>query len=201
MVAPSGPPVTVRDAECLIVMNASSHTSTPPARWIHPISWHQASSSSSELGLTRAYVDLRLTVVLLGSGIGFGRVAQFQKPRLIYDGICNLCVTAVTLLHFLDRSQRIDYVSYQILSSTIRRDYSLTDDQLEGQMHLLMHDGRLLSGSLAIGEVCRLIFPRCFVCNLFGRSQLQRLYVWIAKRRYLLFGCRDSCYAIRQNPS
>lgn len=68
-------------------------------------------------------------------------------------------------------------------------------------MHLLMRDGRLLSGSAAIGKVCRLIFPRCVVCNLFERPQLQRLYVSIAKRRYMIFGSRDTCSALTQNPS
>jgi len=119
-----------------------------------------------------------------------------QKPRLVYDGICNLCTSAVRFLYALNGERLVQYVPFQRLSSTVRRRYGLTDEVLQGRMHLIRKDGTLASGPIAITEVCKLLTPFSFVCNLFGNPVAQRLYEWLAQRRYRIFGCRDSCYVV-----
>ena len=57
--------------------------------------------------------------------------------------------------------------------------------------------GVLLGGSTALADACGLLTPFGFVCNLFKTAQVQRLYDWVAARRYRIFGCRESCYIIK----
>jgi predicted DCC family thiol-disulfide oxidoreductase YuxK len=119
-----------------------------------------------------------------------------DKPTLIYDGICNLCTTAVRFLYALDRGWRLEYLPSQELSQPLRDRYGLTQDRLQGQMRLIGRDGSIISGAVAIKEICKLIVPFGFVCNSFGARQAQQLYDWIARRRYRLFGCRGTCYVV-----
>jgi predicted DCC family thiol-disulfide oxidoreductase YuxK len=118
------------------------------------------------------------------------------RPRLIYDGVCNLCTAAVKLLSCLDRRRRFEYVAYQQLNRGFRNKYGLTSSDLQGRMYLV-GDGAVNAGPKAIADVCRLLIPFAFVCNLFKTPQAQRLYEWVARRRYRIFGCRESCYTVQ----
>jgi predicted DCC family thiol-disulfide oxidoreductase YuxK len=122
-----------------------------------------------------------------------------QKPRLIYDGICNLCSGAVRFLHALDRARLVEYVPYQNLDSNVQHAYGLNAELLQGRMHLIGRNGSLSSGPVAITEVCKLLTPFKFICDFFKTAQAQRLYDWIAGRRYRIFGCRDTCYVVNAN--
>lgn len=122
-----------------------------------------------------------------------------KKPRLIFDGICNLCTTAVRVLYALDRERRVEYVPSQHLSTGARRKYGLSEERLQGQMHLIQQDDSIVSGSAVIAELCELLSPFHIMSGLLRTPQAERLYGWIASRRYRLFGCRDTCYVARPN--
>lgn len=119
-----------------------------------------------------------------------------DKPRLIYDGICNLCTTAACILYALDRGWHFEYVPSQKLSSRVRDRYGLTEELLQGQMHLIRADDSIASGPAAIAEICKLLTPFGVVCTILRTRQAQRLYDWIARRRYRLFGCKGTCYFV-----
>jgi predicted DCC family thiol-disulfide oxidoreductase YuxK len=113
---------------------------------------------------------------------------------LIYDGICNLCTTAVRILYALDRGWRFEYVPSQQLSERLRARYGLSQELLQGQVHLIGQDGSIANGAAAIAEICNLIAPFGFICNVLHTRQAEQLYNWIARHRYRLFGCRGACY-------
>jgi predicted DCC family thiol-disulfide oxidoreductase YuxK len=117
-----------------------------------------------------------------------------QKPRLVYDGVCNLCIGAVRFLNAIDRKHAIEYAPYQRLDPEVRKRYALSAGELQGRMHLVWRDGSLVRGAAAISEACRLLAPITVVCDLFNTPLATGLYDFIARRRYRLFGCRDSCY-------
>jgi predicted DCC family thiol-disulfide oxidoreductase YuxK len=64
-------------------------------------------------------------------------------------------------------------------------------------MYLIRRDGSLAGGPFAIVEICKLLTPFSFLCNLFRTPFAQRLYNWVAQRRYRIFGCRESCYVVK----
>lgn len=119
------------------------------------------------------------------------------KPRLVYDGICNLCTSAVRFLYVLRREELVQYVPFQSLTSEDRRAYGLTFEALQGRMYLIRPDGSLASGPFAVTEICKLLTPFRLICDVFRTPFAQRLYEWIAKRRYRVFGCRGSCYVVK----
>ena len=119
---------------------------------------------------------------------------HIDKPYLIYDGLCNLCTTATRIIRMLDRSWRFQYLASQQLSQGMRIQYGLTESALQGQMYLIRPDHSIVGGSAAVAEICNALLPFKFLSSLLGTNQAQRLYNWIAHRRYRLFGCRDTCY-------
>jgi predicted DCC family thiol-disulfide oxidoreductase YuxK len=121
-----------------------------------------------------------------------------QKPRVVYDGICNLCTGAVRFLNLIDRSSTVEYKPFQELDLGVRKKYGMSDREFQGRMHLVRGDGSLLSGPAAITEVCKLLTPFKLVCSLFSTSLADRVYDFIAARRYSLFGCRESCFVVRE---
>jgi len=58
-----------------------------------------------------------------------------------------------------------------------------------------------MSGPAAITEICQLLAPFKFICSLFSTSLAERVYDFIARRRYSLFGCRESCFVVRESES
>jgi predicted DCC family thiol-disulfide oxidoreductase YuxK len=118
-----------------------------------------------------------------------------SKPRLVYDGVCNLCVGVVKFLNVVDHKHTIEYAAYQRLDSRFMKRYQLRVVELQGRMHLINCDGSLVRGAAAITAACRLLAPVTVICELFNTPIAKRLYDFIAGRRYRLFGCRDSCYA------
>jgi len=129
--------------------------------------------------------------------------AQLQliahKPRLVYDGVCNLCVGAVRFLNAIDHGHVFEYTPYQMLNLEVRKEYELNAQELQGRMHLIQRNGSLLRGAAAISQACRLLAPVTVICELFDTPFAQKLYDFIAGRRYRLFGCRDSCYTPNVN--
>ena len=123
-------------------------------------------------------------------------VKLISRPYLIYDGICNLCIGSVKILNILDKSGLIRFVPYQQLPASARERYGLTKNMLQGRMHLILDNNSISSGSIAITEVCNLLTPFHFLCNLLKTKPAQLLYNWIAKRRYRIFGCSDSCFIV-----
>jgi predicted DCC family thiol-disulfide oxidoreductase YuxK len=117
-----------------------------------------------------------------------------SKPQLVYDGVCNLCIGAVRFLNAIDHNHAIQYAPYQTLDPELTRRYALSAAELEGRMHIIRQDGSLVKGATAISEACRLLAPVTVICDLFNTTLAQRLYDFIARRRYRLFGCRNSCY-------
>ena len=114
-----------------------------------------------------------------------------NKPLLVYDGICNLCIAAVRFVHSLDRHELIRYVPYQLISSDTLNTISPEDQE---QMHLILENGNVVSGSVAISEICKLLFPITFLCKILRTPFVQKLYTWTAKRRYRIFGYKHSCF-------
>jgi len=124
-----------------------------------------------------------------------------QKPRVVYDGICNVCTGAVRFLNLIDRCHAFEYEPFQELGAGVRKKFGMNDRELQGRMHLIQPDGSLVSGPAAITEVCECLAPFKTVCGLFSSSLAERIYGFIASRRYALFGCRESCFVVRESGS
>ena len=115
------------------------------------------------------------------------------RPLLVYDGFCNLCTVIVRFLYAVDRGRRMRFLPSQHLDSNMRRKYGLTEELLQGQMHLIQHDGSVVIGPFALAEACRLLTPFRAICKLLRATQSQLFYRWLARHRYRLFGYGECC--------
>jgi len=98
------------------------------------------------------------------------RFSMGQRAFLIYDGVCNLCITAAKLLHIFDRYGSVRFLPYQMISREMKARYDLISENLQGQLHLVLQDGKVASGASAISEICRLLFPFGVACQILGTT-------------------------------
>ena len=115
---------------------------------------------------------------------------------MVYDGVCNLCVSAVRFLDLIDHRGLIEFAPFQELALEDKAVYRMSDQEFQGRMHYIHQNGSLVSGAPAIAEVCRLLAPFSFICVFFNTPFARKLYDFIARRRYGLFGCRNACYVV-----
>jgi predicted DCC family thiol-disulfide oxidoreductase YuxK len=90
----------------------------------------------------------------------------------------------------------IEYAPFQELRPEVRETYGMSVQDFQGQMHYISQNGSVVSGSVAIAEVCRLLTPFSFICGFFSTPFAIKVYDFIARRRYGLFGCSNLCYVV-----
>lgn len=108
---------------------------------------------------------------------------------VLYDGECPVCTRqARSLSHFARR--RIEARPYQSFSST---DPRLSRAELDRELKLVTPDGGVFGGAEAIVRAARLARPALgWVLSVYYvpglRQVADRLYSWVARNRYRLFG-------------
>ncbi|MEJ7588546.1 MAG: thiol-disulfide oxidoreductase DCC family protein [Ferruginibacter sp.] len=117
------------------------------------------------------------------------------EPIILFDGICNLCNTAVTFVIKRDKRSRIKFATLQ----------SDTGRQLLEQYHLptgifnsfvLIEQGVAYRGSTAALKVSKYLaalWPAMYGFIIVPAIVRDGLYQWIAKNRYKWFGKQEQC--------
>lgn len=113
------------------------------------------------------------------------------KDVVIFDGQCNFCRAQVERLNWLDRVNRLAFLSLH--DPRVAERYSdLSYDQMMAQMYVVGEDGRRHGGSDAVRYLSRklpILWPAMPILHLPGTAGLWRwLYNQIARRRYQLAG-------------
>ncbi len=93
------------------------------------------------------------------------KMARVRKIAVIYDGACGLCTGNVHRLHRLDWFGCIETVPFQSDEVYVRFP-SLSRSECEKAMHVVLEDGRIVSGADAIREVL-LRMPLTWVLGIF----------------------------------
>jgi predicted DCC family thiol-disulfide oxidoreductase YuxK len=120
-----------------------------------------------------------------------------QVPVVLYDAECPLCTRQVALLRRLVRRGALTFMPLQSVEQAGTLPSGLTVERLRAQMHLLEPDGRIYAGAAAVAAaLCRvpLLAPLACLYNVpLLRPLADRLYAWVARHRYRLFGRRPAC--------
>jgi predicted DCC family thiol-disulfide oxidoreductase YuxK len=110
------------------------------------------------------------------------------RPTLIYDGECEVCRRAVTLVERWDRERRVALVPFQDQGRVAA--FGIALPALAAAMHLVLPDGRVFAGADAAPELLRLLPGKRWMAWLFtlpGVMPLaRRVYAGIARRRHCL---------------
>ena len=125
------------------------------------------------------------------------------RGRVIYDGDCPLCRKSVAILRSLDWLHRLEYVNARDSEQPLLLQPPVVGAPLLDEMHLLTPDGkRLFHGFGAVRwmawrlPLCWLIAPLLYVPGVPWLGQ--RLYLWIARKRFHLVPCRHGVCDIQQ---
>lgn len=118
---------------------------------------------------------------------------MLARPVLLYDGSCAFCRAWVDRIRRWDRRNRIDLLpaSERFSAPDLPQ---LSNEAVNAAMHLVLPDGRVVSGGGAVPELLRLLpgggIPR-LLFFIPGVPWLAGLgYDWVARRRHR-FGCSD----------
>jgi predicted DCC family thiol-disulfide oxidoreductase YuxK len=120
-----------------------------------------------------------------------------EKPIILFDGICNLCNTAVNFILKRDKKKHFRFVALQSEESELLiENYNISKDT---DSLILIQQNKVFIESDAAIEISKLLpFPWNWspAIKIIPKKIRDKIYRWIAKNRYKWFGKRDSCRVI-----
>lgn len=124
---------------------------------------------------------------------------------IIYDGLCNLCVTFVRLLQQVDQSRQFAYVPMQAEAELAH--WQITPKDCQAGMILLerQNPGHRWQGSDAAEKIISLLPSGKTLMEVYRalpglKPRGDDLYALIRDRRYEWFGQRQECYGNCDRP-
>jgi len=116
-------------------------------------------------------------------------------PTILFDGFCNFCVGAVKFIIQRDRSKRFRFAPVQSpVGQRLLQEHRLRQEQLRS--FVLVENGRVYEKSGAALRVARRLrgfWPLLSMLRIIPRPLRDLCYTLFAKRRYALFGKRETC--------
>jgi predicted DCC family thiol-disulfide oxidoreductase YuxK len=118
-----------------------------------------------------------------------------DTPIIFFDGVCNLCNSAVNFVIDRDTDKQFHFASLQSDFAKGKLDQYQVDPSLL-QSILLLKKGRLYHKSGAALEIGMLLggpWRLLLVFKIIPKFIRDFIYDWIAKNRYRWFGKRETC--------
>lgn len=114
---------------------------------------------------------------------------------IVFDGVCNLCNGFVQFVIKRDKKRLFKFASLQsVYGQGLMQHFKLNPQVFDT---VLLYDGQkvLTRSDVALAVLTRLggIWKLFFVCKALPRPVRDGFYNIIAKRRYKLFGKRETC--------
>lgn len=120
---------------------------------------------------------------------------MYQQPIILFDGVCNLCNSAV---NFVIKRDKKSAIKFAVLQSSIAQEL-LKDQPIKANdlsSFVLVEKGKILTRSTAALRVCRYltgIWPLMYGFIIIPKLIRDGIYNWVAKNRYHWFGKKDKC--------
>ena len=114
---------------------------------------------------------------------------------ILFDGICNLCNSAVNFVIKRDKKDRIKFTTLQSdTGKSLLSEYHLPVDDMRS--FVFIENGKAYIRSTASLRLCRYLsglWPLCYGAIIIPRFLRDGIYNLIANRRYKWFGTRKEC--------
>jgi len=118
-----------------------------------------------------------------------------NKSIILFDGVCNLCNASVNFVIKHDKNEQFLFASFQSdAAKEIMLHFNLKNLNLDSIV--LIEGGKIYEKSTAILRIIRLLdggFKLLYFFRVIPKFIRDWLYNAIAKKRYRLFGKRESC--------
>lgn len=118
-----------------------------------------------------------------------------ERPLVLFDGVCNLCNTAVYFLIQRDRTGELRYASLQSAVGRSRL-HALGPAAAFGDSIVLIEHGRAYGRSTAALRLLAYLrwpWPLLGIARLIPLPLRDAAYDFIARHRYRWFGRQDEC--------
>jgi len=122
-------------------------------------------------------------------------LSEQQHPVILFDGVCNLCSSAVAFIIKRDQSARYKFATLQ--SETTKKlisKFNLSPDKLDSI--ILIENDKYFIKSTAVIRICRdlgALWPLVYILILIPKSLRDYVYDFVAKNRFRWFGKKDQC--------
>ncbi len=118
-----------------------------------------------------------------------------KKPIILFDGVCNLCNTAIQFVIKHDPKEIFVFASLQSdIGQQILKDNNLPLQQLNS--FVLLQNGIIYtksSAALKVAQQLSGIWKTLYIFNIVPKFIRDGVYGFIAKNRYKWFGKNESC--------
>ncbi len=133
------------------------------------------------------------------------RSAQHERPVVLYDGTCGLCIRSMTIARAADWFDRLTFRDLESEWPAMKsRHPELSLAACRREMHFFHTDGSIATGFFAFLEIARLAPPLWPLGWLAGlppaRAFGPRVYAWVAARRHRLHTCATGVCATAREP-
>jgi predicted DCC family thiol-disulfide oxidoreductase YuxK len=118
-----------------------------------------------------------------------------QSPVILFDGVCNLCCEWTRFLIWKDKKMLFKFASIQSeVGERLLNSAGLNNKELKTIIYL--KNNQVYLASTAVLEILTDLGGIWKMFNLFQlipKAVRDRIYLFIAERRYRIFGKRSSC--------
>ncbi|MBN8701890.1 MAG: thiol-disulfide oxidoreductase DCC family protein [Bacteroidetes bacterium] len=114
---------------------------------------------------------------------------------LLFDGVCNFCNKSVQFIIKRDSSEKFKFASLQSeIGQTLLKKFGLETSNLDSFVYI-KNDSYFVKSSAALHVLKELggIWQLFYFLLIIPKPLRDFVYNFISKRRYQLFGKRDSC--------
>lgn len=122
-------------------------------------------------------------------------MTQTAQPLLLFDGVCNLCNSAVTFVIARDPKNHFRFASLQSdTGKSVLKQLGRPTDKFESL--ILFENGHFYEQSTAALRVARHLsglWPLLYAFIIVPKPIRDAVYRFIARNRYRWFGQRDVC--------
>ncbi len=118
-----------------------------------------------------------------------------NQAIILFDGVCNLCNTAVNFVIKRDQKNSIQFAPLQSETAhTLLEKHDMPSEDMKS--FIFIEKGKLYSLSTAALKVCRYLngaWSLLYGFMIIPSFIRDAIYKWIAKNRYKWFGKKDEC--------
>ena len=118
-----------------------------------------------------------------------------DRPIILFDGVCNLCDSAVLFIIKHDKKELFMFASLQsIAGQKLLQQYNLPADELNS--FIFIYKGKAFSrstGALKVVKKLNGLLPILYSFIVLPEFFRDSIYKWVAKNRYKWFGKKDTC--------
>lgn len=118
-----------------------------------------------------------------------------NQSIILFDGVCNLCNSAVNFVIKRDKKNMIQFAPLQSETAHVLLE-NCNIPAAEMKSFIFIEEGKPYTQSAAALKVCRYLtglWPLLYCLIIVPRFIRDGIYKWIAKNRYKWFGQKNEC--------